>query len=177
MDRLPDPSDRRVRRTREAILRAFAALALARRYDTIRVADLIAAAGIGRATFYEHFRGKDAVLLEAMEPVLLPLAGAATGRASRVQVRAMLEHLWERRGLARAVLAGTSGTKLQRRLAAMIEARLDAPAGHDAPAAIPAAAAAAAQLAMLRMWVAGEASCPADALAGRMLACAGLAAR
>ena len=167
--------DPRARQTRDAILRAFAALAFERRYEAIRIADLVAAAGVGRATFYEHFRGKDAVLLAAMEPILLPLAGAAAGRASKVQVRSMLEHIWEKRALGRVILGSAAGVKLQRRLAAMIEARLDPPAPDAAPPAMTAMAAAAAQLAMLRMWITGEASCSAEALALRMLDCARLA--
>ena len=155
-------------RTRSAILRAFTALVFERRYEAIRIGDVVAAAGVGRATFYEHFGGKEAVLLAAMEPILLPLAGAATGRASRVQVRAMLEHVWQNRAMGRVVL-GSAGAKLERRLAAMIDGRL------PDPAPMRAAAAAGAQLIMLRMWIAGEASCSADVLAQQMLDCATLA--
>lgn len=165
---MQNEADKRSQRTHEAILRAFAVLVFERRYDAIRVGDLVAAAGVGRATFYEHFRGKDAVLLAMMEPILLPLAGAATGRASKVQVRAMLEHVWQHRGIGRLVL-GATGAKLQRRLAVMIQARL------SGPVPMRAAAAAGAQLIMLRMWIAGEASCSADVLAQQMLDCATLA--
>lgn len=165
--------DPRVKRTREAIVAAFVELAFRRRYDSIRTADLIALAGIGRSTFYEHFRGKDEVLLAAMAPILQPLASAALGRASKAQVRAMLEHVWQQRGLARIILAGATGAKLQRRLATMIEARLVA-APDVAPPAMIATAAAAAQLAMLRMWLAGEVACAPAELAAQMLACARL---
>jgi AcrR family transcriptional regulator len=167
----------RARRTRDAILAAFVGLVFERRYDTIRIADLTAAAGIGRATFYEHFRGKEEVLLAAMEPILLPLASAASGRASPAQLRAMLDHVWQKRAVARIVLNGGTGARLQRRLAAMIAARLAPPRADAAPTAMLAAAAAAAQFAMLRLWVAGEVPCPAQALADAMLACAGLAQR
>ena len=170
MDNRQDP---RTRRTRETVVAAFVELAFRQRYDTIRIADLIAAAGVGRSTFYEHFRGKDEVLLAAVAPILQPLASAALGRASKVQVRAMLEHVWERRGFARTLLAGGTGTKLQRRLAAMIEARLVA-MPDAAPPAMIAMSAAAAQLTLLRMWVAGEAACPPADLAAQVLACARL---
>jgi AcrR family transcriptional regulator len=165
--------DPRAKRSRDAIVAALTELALRQRYDTIRTADLIALAGVGRSTFYEHFRGKDEVLLAAMAPILQPLASAALGRASKIQVRAMLEHVWQQRGLARIILGGAAGIKLQRRLAAMIEARLVA-RPDAAPPAMVAIAAAAAQLTMLRMWVAGEAACPPADLAGQMLACARL---
>jgi len=173
MDNRQDP---RTRRTRETVVAAFVELAFRQRYDTIRTADLIAAASVGRSTFYEHFRGKDEVLLAAVAPILQPLASAALGRASKVQVRVMLEHVWERRGFARILLAGGTGMKLQRRLAAMIEARL-VPTPGAAPPAMIAMSAAAAQLTLLRMWIAGEAACPPADLAVQMLACARLLQR
>jgi AcrR family transcriptional regulator len=160
-----DPLDPRAKRTREAILGAFATLALGRRYDAIRIADLIAAAGVGRSTFYEHFPGKDAVLVAAVEPILHTLASAALGRATKVQVRAMLDHVWAQRGLARMLFEGRTGDRLQRRLATLIAARL------AATATMPAVAAAAAQLAMLRAWIRGEVASPAAELATLMIAC------
>lgn len=166
MDRRSAELDRRVLRTREAVLRAFTELVFERRYETIRTADLIAVAGIGRATFYEHFRGKDEVLLAAMEPILLTLANAAAGRGSKAHVAATLEHVWERRSACRAILTSSAARKIERRLAAMIESRLDEAA---APTALAAAAAAAAQLAMLRLWVTGEAGCSTGVLALRMI--------
>ena len=45
--------DRRTQRTRAAVLGAFTELFLSRR-RRIRAADLIAEAGVGRSTFYEH---------------------------------------------------------------------------------------------------------------------------
>lgn len=153
----------RSRRTREAILSAFATLVLARRYDSIRTADLIAAAGVGRSTFYEHFRSKEAVLLAAVEPILHTLASAALGRAGTAQVRAMLDHVWAQRGVARLLLEGRTGDRLQRRIAAMIIAR------HGDM--LPAMGAAAAQSAMLRLWLRGEAACPAAELARHLRAC------
>ena len=96
--------DMRVSRTRTLILNAFTRLALDRRYDQIRTADLVAESGVGRSTFYKHFRTKDDVLLAAMEPILLSLAGAAVGRASKAQVRAMLDHMWTQRAPGRVIL-------------------------------------------------------------------------
>jgi AcrR family transcriptional regulator len=165
VDGMADP---RARHTRDAILGAFVPLVLTRRYDTLRTAELIAAAGVGRSTFYEHFHSKDAVLVAATEPLLHTLASAALGRAGKVQVRATLEHIWQQRGFARIILGGRTGEKLQRRLAALIEARL------DEPAPMAAMAIAAAQVTMLRLWVCGEVASPAATLAARMIACAHL---
>jgi AcrR family transcriptional regulator len=162
--------DQRADRSRKSVVSAFAQLSLDHRYDDIRVGDLVAAAGIGRSTFYEHFRGKDSVLLAAMEPILLTLASAITGRASQSQVRATLKHLWDRRSLGRVILSSRASSLIQRRLAAMIEARLEPLLPAAAPESMVAMAAAAAELALLRMWLAGEAACSADALARQMIA-------
>lgn len=161
--------DRRTQRTRKAIFDALIRLIFAQRYDTIRTADLIEAAGIGRSTFYEHFRSKDDVLVAVIDPIFLPLAIAATGRGCRMALRATLEHVWEQRAFARVLFEPTLLAKLQRKLAGMIEARL--PAFPDGPPpGLVAMGAAAGQLAMLRMWLVGEASCPADVLAQELLA-------
>lgn len=154
-------------RTRTNILKAFNRLALAGRYDSIRAADLIAASGVARSTFYEHFRGKDDVLLAAMEPILQPLAASALGRATRDQLRTALDHLWEQRGAARLILNSRAAPRLQRQLATMIQARLETP--DKIPTAVIATGAAAARLAALRAWLSGEVSCPASVLAEAML--------
>ncbi|MGH6615706.1 MAG: TetR/AcrR family transcriptional regulator [Sphingomonas sp.] len=160
-----DDPDRRVRRTRAAVVDAFIRLIFARRYDSIRTADLIAEADIGRSTFYEHFRGKDDVLAAVIDPLFVPLANAATGRAGVVPVRMMLDHLWEQRALARVIFDPDRLPRLQRKLAAMIGERLERTMPDTTSRALVATAAAAAQLAMLRLWLAGEVACPAAVLA------------
>lgn len=160
-----DDPDRRVRRTRAAVVDAFIRLIFARRYDSIRTADLIAEADIGRSTFYEHFRSKDDVLAVMIDPLFVPLANAATGRAGVVPVRMMLDHLWEQRALARVIFDPDRLPRLQRKLAAMIDERLERTMPDTASRTLVATAAAAAQLAMLRLWLAGEVACPAAELA------------
>lgn len=156
--------DRRTQRTRLAVFNALVGLIFTRRYDTIRTTDLIEAAGVGRSTFYEHFRNKDDVLVSVIDPIFIPLAAAATGRGSHVAVRAMLDHVWEQRALARILFEPPLLIKLQRKLAGMIEVRL--PIALDSPPTpLIAMGAAAGQLAMLRMWLVGEVSCSASLLA------------
>lgn len=170
MTRSGTEHERGVRRTRDSVVRAFVRLVFDRRYDTIRTADLIEESGIGRSTFYEHFRGKDEVLLVAMEPILLPLANAAAGRAAAAAVRAMLRHVWDRRAIGRIILDSAAAPQLRQRLAAMIEARLAIDWRGSVPPALPAMASASGQLAMLRMWVAGEVSCSVEELARQLMA-------
>lgn len=168
MDQAP-ALDRRTQRTRKAISDAFIGLLFSRRYSTIRTADVITAAGVGRSTFYEHFRNKDAVLVAAIEPVFTPLADAAAGRGNVGAVRFMLDHVWEQRAAARVLFEPPLGAKLQRKLATMIEARLQ-DAAESPPPALVATGSAAGTLAMLRMWLAGEVACSSDTLARKLMA-------
>jgi AcrR family transcriptional regulator len=156
--------DRRSKRTRAAILNALIRLIFSRRYHAIRTADVIEAAGVGRSTFYEHFRNKDDVLVAVIDPVFIPLAAAASGRGSRAALKAMLKHVWPQRALARVLFEPPVLAKLQRKLAGMIETRLTQ-RSDGPPAGLIAMGAAAGQLAMLRMWLVGEASCSAEAFA------------
>lgn len=54
--------DRRQRKTREAIYRAFTALLKKEPYAKITVQQIIDLADVGRTTFYTHFETKDALL-------------------------------------------------------------------------------------------------------------------
>ena len=47
--------DRRQRKTREAIFKAFTELLSQKNFDQITVGEIIESADIGRATFYSHF--------------------------------------------------------------------------------------------------------------------------
>jgi AcrR family transcriptional regulator len=157
--------DTRRQRTREAITDALIGLMLSRRYAAIRTTDLIQAADVGRSTFYEHFRSKDEVLVAVVEPILAPLARAAAGRGNTARLRAMLDHLWERRALARHLFEPPLLARLQRRLAAMIESLAESRGDEMVPASLAARGAAARQLVMLHTWLVGEVSCRSDALA------------
>lgn len=56
--------DRRQRKTREVILRAFCSLLSQKNYEHITVGEIINEADVGRATFYAHFETKDYLLKE-----------------------------------------------------------------------------------------------------------------
>jgi AcrR family transcriptional regulator len=168
------PTEKRVARTRAAILNAFLELVLKRRYEAIRIPDLVANAGIGRATFYEHFRGKDDALLAAIEPLLIALSTAASGRAARPYVKNVMSHLWERRATGRHILNSTAAPVVQRRLATLLRSQVER-AGGGTPS-IRSAGIAAAQIAILRSWLTGEASCTVDELTDQMIECSRLIA-
>lgn len=106
--------DRRAQRTRQALYDAVVRLMMARPYEDIGVLDIAAEAGVGRSTFYAHFRSKDELVarsLERLRPVL------QNGRATQLErpriescqgTLALLRHMHGHRALLTA-LEGTAG--------------------------------------------------------------------
>lgn len=143
-----DAIDRRVRRTQRAIFAAFRELVLSRPYDEIRVADVVERAGIGRSTFYEHYRNKDEVLVDSISVLFEPLADAVVGRPDDAQFAFVIDHFYEQRHFARVLLRDRPLRLLTDRLAQCLEARL----GDE----LRARAGAAATLEVLNSWLTGR---------------------
>ena len=59
--------DRRQRKTRESIFKAFIELLSTKNFSQITVGEIIKQADVGRATFYAHFETKDFLLKELCE--------------------------------------------------------------------------------------------------------------
>ncbi|MFI5716434.1 TetR/AcrR family transcriptional regulator [Nocardia sp. NPDC051750] len=83
-------SDRRVRRTRDALHRALIALMMERAYDRITVSDVIDRADIGRSTFYAHYRDKDDLLVVSCTEFLRTEIARSPDRGPWAPVRIML---------------------------------------------------------------------------------------
>jgi AcrR family transcriptional regulator len=163
------PADRRAARSIRAILTAYVGLVQERSYSSITVGDIVARADIGRSTFYDHFRGKDEVLLTSMSWMFAILADAACADTPDVELEKLVEHFWANRRLARAVLAPTVEPKLRRALADALEARL--PQSDDvAERRIASVRIAAGQLGLLGAWTRGELSADAPQVCRALVA-------
>src|ERR1700686_4075388 len=83
--------DRRVLRTRDALGDALVDLMHEKSFDDITVQQLLDRAGVGRSTFYVHYRDKDDLFLSDVEDFLelvssaLKRQGASTKRLLPVQ--------------------------------------------------------------------------------------------
>lgn len=162
--------DRRVARTRAALIGAFNHLILVkRRQRGIKAAEIIAEANVGRSTFYDHYSSADAVMLEAIRHPFGILADALTGRADAASLTPLLAHFWENRQLARNTLVRLDGP-VTRVLTEMIEERLS-DAALSIPTRLAAMQLAESALAPIAGWVTAEAPCTPEALANAIHRC------
>ena len=92
--------DRRQKRTKDAIFRAFGSLLEQKKYESITVQDIIDEADIGRSTFYTHFETKDELLKTMCTDIFhhvftdeLPQEAARSRRCDHTQLELKLGHV------------------------------------------------------------------------------------
>lgn len=131
--------DRRVRRTRQALLQALIELTTEQGYEHVTVQGIAERANVGRTTFYAHFRDKEELLEKSIEGMFAALHERPPGDApdeGLLPTRALFEHVQENAHLVKA-FGGTAllHEHFQRQLVAVIERRLAAlaEAGHATP--------------------------------------------
>lgn len=67
--------DRRVKRTQNLLAKALIGLVLEKGYEAVSIRDITERADVGYATFFRHYRDKDALLEDVLEVVLAELMG------------------------------------------------------------------------------------------------------
>lgn len=162
--------DRRVRRTRAAIVQSFNGLVLERGFDDVKVPDIVDDADVGRSTFYEHFRGKDEVLQHAATEQLRILADVYAKAGDVEEITGLLVHVRDNRKAVGEMLAGFAAKAITRTLIDLIEVRLAEACRvqhekNSIPIRLAATQAAGGLLALLREWVSGRANCAPGELA------------
>jgi AcrR family transcriptional regulator len=93
--------DRRVRRTRQALVLALIDLTREKQYERLTVQDLLDRADIGRSTFYTHYRGKDDLLIRSFERLLEALDASMDGSAGTAERVAPVRELFAHVGASR----------------------------------------------------------------------------
>lgn len=151
----PQREDRRVEKTRQAVQSAFVGLIFERRYEDVKIADIIERANVGRSTFYEHYSGKEDVLERSMAHLLGILADAGCGAGDMSRLAFAVSHFWENRRLARTVFGPPLDVLVRRWLGAMIHNRL-AGAADPVAAQMSSVQIASAQLTLLEAWLTGK---------------------
>ncbi|MDX1555531.1 MAG: TetR/AcrR family transcriptional regulator [Xanthomonadales bacterium] len=162
-------ADPRVQQTRMALFQAFRSLVLSREYDAIRVADIIARAGVSRSTFYHHYRNKDDILAGSMGGLLSVLAAAATGAGKHEDVRFVLQHFWENRQFGRVILNGQAARRVAGALADSIERSGHGDESRRVTTRLQAVQMAEGQLGAIRAWLQGGVRCTAHDLADQFM--------
>lgn len=157
--------NRRAAQTRQALIDGYGRLLLARRRGDIPIADIIAEADVGRSTFYDHFSGRDALQLDAMDAPMRVLAASAVGARPSADLVGILVHFWENRAAARKIFESRQRQAIALRLAGHIA---EASGGRASGASARLIAEAA--LGMIRAWSAGEVSMKPGELAGMIAA-------
>jgi AcrR family transcriptional regulator len=168
---MANKTDRRIQRTRHALVQAFTSLLLEpRRYDQIKVSEIVERADVGRSTFYEHYKSKEEILAESIQRPFASLAQSVDADCGVGNLRVALDHFWQNRSQARGIFGGAARRPVARVLATMIQARLTARLKAQAPSdalriRLAAIALAEAQLGIIAVWLGGEIACSTEPVA------------
>lgn len=92
-------TDRRILRTRDTLGDALFSLMHEKNFDEITVQDLLDRAGVGRATFYAHYRDKDDLFLSDVETFLESFSTTLTRHGANskrlIPVQELFTHIRE----------------------------------------------------------------------------------
>ena len=138
--------DRRQKKTRQAVYRAFTGLLEEKSYSNITVQEIIDSADIGRSTFYAHFETKDDLLKSLCAEIFEHVVSDEVHKEkthdfsaehdTKARITHLLYNLQEHMDYLPGLLAGESGEifmgYFKKRLMAVFS-RVGASSGHAAP--------------------------------------------
>ena len=114
------PLDARQVRTRNALRAAMLDLLGEKPFVAVTVGEIAQKAGIGYATFFRHYRDKDALLADAAEgligEMLLSLAPLALMTETRSAALTLCRSIEQRRSLYVALLVGGAGNAVREQI-------------------------------------------------------------
>jgi len=124
LDTAAPARDRRVRRTRAALLNAAVTLVTERGTAAVALSDLAEAADVSRRVVYQHFGDRDTLLLEAgldlARRELLPHLAADPPLPGHARALAVARHFAGHRVFYRALLTGPCAFALDRGLISLL---------------------------------------------------------
>ena len=147
---------------RARLVRAFSQIMLSRPKGRPPIHEVVEQAGVARSTLYEHFGGRDDLLLEAMRRPLGTLAEAGAGMPDEERLTDLLVHLRGRRADTLSLLDGPLKSRILRVLSN--EIRLNDPE-------LPPAAAlqiSGVLIELVRLWINGDTPAAAPMMAGQI---------
>jgi AcrR family transcriptional regulator len=133
-------ADPRVTKTRAALAQAVLALAAEKPFADLTVTEIAERAGVGYASFFRHYRDKDALLAdvadELVEDLLTIIMPALQDRDTEAASIAICRFVEDNRLIAKALLAGGAETKVRQHIVMRAIERSDQPMVSQ-PAGIP----------------------------------------
>lgn len=153
--------DRRVRRTQNLLAKALIALTLEKGYEAVTIRDITERANVGYATFFRHYRDKDALLQDVLEVVLeelMSLLQPPSSDADPATIGTLVfRYVQTHSEICRVLLSSRGSASLvQRILAAGVQSVLQQHqplAGSPVPVEIAAYHLVAATLALIQWWL------------------------
>jgi AcrR family transcriptional regulator len=116
--------DRRVRRSRAALMHAAITLVSERGTAAVSISDIADAADVSRPVLYQHFGDRDTLLLEAALDLaardLLPRITGTAPAEPRQRALAVARHFADHRAFYRAMLMSSSGFALNKSLSGLL---------------------------------------------------------
>jgi AcrR family transcriptional regulator len=166
-------TDRRVQRTRDALMSTFIELVLTRGYEGLTAGDICRKANVGRSTFYLHYASKEALLAESIRNPSNRLAACIDGNLTPEQLVPLLDHFRQQRSVNQTFFADPIRSLWVKSLAALIEPRLAARTGgsrSQLPRSFVALMIAEMQIALITHWVTGKSTLRAELIAATLVA-------